>query len=52
MTLPTLASPPMEKVMAEQQKVDNTMRFPTPMERTAKPAASRPQKLAKLRITS
>jgi len=42
----------MEKLMAEQQKADNTIRFPTPMERTAKPEASRPQKLAKLNITS
>jgi len=52
MTLPVLASPPMDKLMAEQQKVANTIRFGTPMELTVKPEANRPRRLAKLRITS
>ena len=52
MTLPVLASPAMEKLIAEQQKAANTMRLPTPKERTARPAASRPKELEKLRITS
>ena len=51
-TLPALASPLMDKMMAEQQKVDNTMRFPTPMKRTAKPEANRDKRPAKFRITS